>query len=53
MAIDGSKNAALFALQIMAVSNPSLNEKLVKYKKDMVDTVNHKDNKIQALAKEL
>ena len=53
MAIDGSKNAALFAIQILSLSNDSLKEKLIKYKKDMIDTVNSKDNKIQQLAKEL
>ncbi len=53
MAIDGSKNAALFAVQILSVSDSSLMEKLKKYKSDMVDAVNKKDNKIQELVKEL
>lgn len=53
MAIDGSKNAALFAVQILSLSDSSLKEKIVKYKSDMVSAVNKKDNKIQELVKEL
>ncbi len=47
MAIDGSKNAALFAVQIIAVSDEKKRKKLVQYKKDMVTEVNAKDENLQ------
>ncbi len=47
MAIDGSKNAALFAVQIIAVSDENTRKKLVQYKKDMVTEVNAKDENLQ------
>lgn len=53
MAIDGSKNAALFAVQILALSDKALNQKLTNYKLDMVKVVNDKDIKIKQLVKEL
>ena len=53
MAIDGAKNAALFAVQILAVADAELAEKLKAYKKKMKEEVEVKDNKIQELAKEV
>lgn len=53
MAIDGAKNAALFAVQILAVADTELAEKLKAYKKKMKEEVEVKDNKIQELAKEV
>ncbi len=47
MAIDGSKNAALFALQIIGTYDADIREKLEKYKKDMVAAVNKKDEALQ------
>ena len=47
MAIDGSKNAALFALQIMGTSDTAIRAALEKYKKDMVTEVNKKDEALQ------
>lgn len=53
MAVDGAKNAALFALQILSLSDATLKEKLIKFKKEMIDEVNSKDAKLQSLIKEL
>lgn len=53
MAIDGSKNAALFAIQILSIKDEELKNKMVQYKKDMVEAVNKKDDKLQDLVKEL
>ena len=39
MAVDGAKNAALFAVQIGATFNKDLKEKYVAYRKDMADKV--------------
>jgi 5-(carboxyamino)imidazole ribonucleotide mutase len=35
VAIDGAKNAALLAVQILAISNPELSKKLIEYKLKM------------------
>ena len=42
MAINGAKNAAIFAVQIFAVSDASLQEKLVAYRSKMVQDVEKK-----------
>ncbi|MBM4172087.1 MAG: 5-(carboxyamino)imidazole ribonucleotide mutase [Ignavibacteria bacterium] len=46
VAIDGSKNAALLAIQILASANPILNKKLLTYKKKMEDEVLRKDSEL-------
>ena len=43
VAIDGAKNAALLAVQILAVSNNTLSKKLSLYKKQMENEVLKKD----------
>lgn len=53
MAIDGAKNAAIFALQIISVSNADIREKLIKFKKKMINEVDRKDEKLQMLLKEI
>ena len=53
MAVDGAKNAALMAVQILAAGQPELWDKLSAYKKEMADGVAQKDAKSQQLAKEL
>ena len=53
MAIDGAKNAGLFAVQILAASNGALAEKLAAFKRKMKEEVEVKDNKIQDLTKEV
>lgn len=47
MAIDGAKNAALFAVQIGAVSNASLAAKYKAYRDDMAQQVMKKNRKLQ------
>jgi 5-(carboxyamino)imidazole ribonucleotide mutase len=42
MAINGAKNAALFAVQILAVGNPVLAEKLAAHRRFMADEVEKK-----------
>ncbi len=49
VAIDGSANAALLAVQMLALSEPSLKEKLVKYKEDMEKEILEKDSKINEM----
>jgi len=47
VAIDGAENAALLAIQMLALSDEALAQKLSEYKKEMADEVNAKDNKLQ------
>lgn len=47
VAIDGAKNAAILAVQMLAISDEELANKLVQMKKDMVDGVVAKDKKLQ------
>lgn len=47
VAIDGAKNAALLAAQILAVSDQELAEKLLEMKREMVQGVLEKDRKLQ------
>ena len=47
VAIDGAKNAALLAIQILAVSDPELADKLDAMKRRMADEVIAKDRKLQ------
>ncbi len=46
VAIDGAANAALLAIQILAVSDEALAEKLAAYRKEASDKVLAKDKKI-------
>jgi len=43
VAIDGTKNAGLLAMQILAVSNPKVEKKMINYKKKMEEEVLKKD----------
>jgi len=47
VAIDGSENAGILAAQILAVYDEALSEQLLKMKKDMVEEVILKDEKLQ------
>lgn len=47
VAIDGAKNAAILAIQMLALSDDSLAEKLNEMKADMVKGVIKKDKKLQ------
>ena len=46
MAIDGAVNAAILAVQILALSDKELSDKLVDMKKQMSESVKAKDKKI-------
>ena len=48
MAVNGAKNAAIFAAQILAVSNPSLQERLIAHRKQMAEEVEKKAAKVAA-----
>ncbi len=48
MAINGAKNAAIFAAQILAISNNELAEKLVKHRQTMAEEVAQKAARIAA-----
>lgn len=52
MAIDGAKNSGLFALQVLALSDKEIKEKLIQFKNKMVVEVNSKDEDLQNLVKE-
>jgi len=47
LAIDGSKNAALLAVQILATADPSLQQRFLTYKADMVTQVHAKNARAQ------
>lgn len=52
VAVDGSKNGALLAVQIGAVSDPELAEKYRAYREDMAKQIYEKDKKLQQELKE-
>ena len=47
VAIGGAENAAILAAQILALSDPELEEKLRAFKESMVESVRAKDKKLQ------
>jgi 5-(carboxyamino)imidazole ribonucleotide mutase len=47
VAIDGADNAALLAIQILALSDQNLSVKLTEYKEKMVNEIMQKDTEIQ------
>ena len=48
VAIDGGDNAALLAIQMMAIADEELSEKLRAFKENMVKEIKEKDKKLQA-----
>lgn len=50
VAIDGAKNAALLAVQILGVKDKALREKFVSYKAQMAEEVAVKNEKVRQLA---
>ena len=48
MAINGAKNAAIFAVQIFAVSNKELADKLASYRSQMIQEVEKKAARVAA-----
>lgn len=53
VAIDGSANAALLAIQILALSDDTLSDKFAAYKTSMAEGVAKKDAALQEKLKEL
>ena len=49
VAINGAKNAAILAAQILAIKDLDLRERLYLYKEKMAESVKKKDEKLQAL----
>lgn len=47
VAIDGAENAAILAVQMLAIAEPALEEKLLAMKRSMTDAVLEKDRKLQ------
>lgn len=53
VAIDGAKNAAILAVQMLAISDEALSAKLEQEKQSMIDGVVEKDKKLQRTLAEL
>lgn len=53
VAVNGAKNAAFLAIQILALSNAELTQKLIDYKQSMADGVEKKDANLQAEVEKL
>lgn len=52
MAINGAKNAALFALQILSLSDETLAQALKKFRQHLADEVEEKNARLQKLLNE-
>ena len=53
VAINGSDNAGILAVQMLALKYPELSEKLAAFKQEMADGVAKKDEKIAQMAQEV
>ncbi len=53
VAVDGAKNAAFLAIQMLALSDETLSEKLAAEKLKMIEGVKEKDAKIQRMVGDL
>lgn len=53
VAVNGAKNAAILAIQMLALSDDALADKLAKSKKKMIDGVIEKDKNLQKMVAEL
>lgn len=49
MAINGAKNAGIFAAEILGIKYPAVREKLIQYKNQLAQTVREKNSKLQEL----
>lgn len=49
MAINGAKNAGIFAAEILGIKYPAVQEKLLAYKEQMAQKVREKNKKLQEL----
>ncbi len=47
MAVNGAKNAALFAVEILALQNDTLAEKLITFRESMAAEIDVKDSKLK------
>lgn len=47
MAIDGSKNAAVFACQVLALKDKEVEKRLLEFRRKMAEGVQEKDKKLQ------
>lgn len=47
VAVDGAKNAAILAVQILALSDSALADKLTAAKREMIEQIAEKDKKLQ------
>ena len=47
MAVNGAKNAALFAIEIFAISNQSIKRKLLDYRENMAAEIERKDQAVR------
>ena len=52
VAIEGGLNAGLLAIQILAINDSNLNEKLLKYRAELHDLVVNKDNILKEIGTE-
>ena len=50
MAVNGAKNAALFATEILALQDEALAKKLIFYREKMADEIDLKDKKIKEVS---
>ena len=53
VAVNGGKNSALLAIEILALSDENISKKLLDYKKNMTEEVEQKAEKIQAAFSEI
>lgn len=53
VAVNGAKNAAILAIQMLALSDDTLADKLAESKKKMIDGVMEKDKNLQKMVDEL
>ena len=49
MAVNGAKNAALFAAEILAISDENIEQKLIEYRANMANEVEKKAANIKEL----
>lgn len=49
MAINGARNAGIFAAEILGIKYPAVREKLIEYKAQLAHKVREKNNKLQEL----
>ena len=53
VAVNGAKNAAILAVQMLSLSDEALAEKLAEAKQNMIDGVAAKEEKLQQMLKEI